>query len=162
MDHIRRAKHMTTIRFLAVFLIFQIPAMAQETHSYVGHYSYAFSEPQVYRDPKSGTLLYLETDGRHLAAIAPDGKLLWNRDPFMDAHVPFYRFKYPKVVDIRAIAPASYPEEREPNKFVAISLANSQFGWLRISDGEFCFRGRTRIPPVFKSLGSVLLRPMFP
>ncbi len=133
---------MRPIRFLAVFLILQIPVMGQETHTYVGHYSYTSSAPQVYKDPKSGTLLYLETDGRHLAAIAPDGKLLWSRDPFSDAHLSFYRFRNPKVVNIRAIAPASDPEEPEPDKFVAVFLANSQFGWLRISDGEFRFLGQ--------------------
>jgi hypothetical protein len=133
---------MTAIRFLAIFLILQIPVMAQETHTYIAHYSYPSSGPQVYKDPKTGILLYLETDGRHLAAISSDGKLLWSRDPFSDAHVPFYRFKAPKVVTIRAVPTTSDPQDGEPDKFVSIFLANSQFGWLRISDGEFRFRGQ--------------------
>jgi hypothetical protein len=133
---------MTTGRFLAIFLILQIPVMAQETHTYIAHYSYPSPGPQVYRDPKTGILLYVESDGRHLAAISSDGKLLWSRDPFSDAHLPFYRFKDPKVVTIRALPPTIDPQEGAWDKFVSIFLANSQFGWLRISDGEFRFRGQ--------------------
>ena len=133
---------MTAGRFLAIFLILQVPAVAQETHTYVAHYSYASPGAQVYKDPKSGTLLYVESDGRHLAAISPDGKLLWSRDPFSDAHVPFYRFKDPKVVTIKALPSTVDPQEGALDEFVSIFLANSQFGRLRISDGEFRFRGQ--------------------
>ena len=135
---------MTVIRFLAIFLILQISVMAQETHTYVGHYSYPSSGPQVYKDPKTGTLLYLETDGRHLAAISSEGKLLWTRDPFCGAHVPFYRFKNPKVVTIKAVSPASDPQEGEPDTFVSIFLANSQFGWLRSAMENFGSEDRIR------------------
>jgi hypothetical protein len=37
--------------------------------------------PHTYRDPDSGIIFYVETDGRHVSAINPDGKILWSRDP---------------------------------------------------------------------------------
>ena len=33
--------------------------------------------PQVLQDPKTKVIYYLESDGRHVSAISPDGKLLW-------------------------------------------------------------------------------------
>lgn len=36
--------------------------------------------PQILKDPKTGVIFYLESDRRHISAIAPDGKLLWCRE----------------------------------------------------------------------------------
>ena len=33
--------------------------------------------PQILKDPKTGVVFYLESDRRHVSAIAPDGNLLW-------------------------------------------------------------------------------------
>ena len=100
-----------------------------------------FLGPRVYKDPASGTLLYLETDGRHVAAISVDGKLLWLKDPFKDAHMPFYRTKTPQIVYIGSIPKedtVSVPHDR----FVSIRFNSSQFGYLSISSGEFRFEGQ--------------------
>jgi len=35
------------------------------------------SPPRIIQDPKTKIVYYLESDQRHIAAIAPDGKLLW-------------------------------------------------------------------------------------
>jgi hypothetical protein len=35
-------------------------------------------------DPRSGLMLFLESDGRHLAAITHDGKIVWQRNLFDD------------------------------------------------------------------------------
>ncbi len=64
-----------------------------------------------------------------MAAISAAGKLLWIRDPFKDAHLPFYR------TDDR-------PDKAKLDRFVAISFNNSQFGVMRISNGEFLFQGQ--------------------
>jgi hypothetical protein len=94
----------------------------------------------------SGTTLYVETDGRHVAAISRDGKLLWTKDPYKDAHIPSYRTEKPQIVYIGSVA-KSIPDARpfagrEPDKFVAITFNNSQFGLLTISTGEFDFIGQ--------------------
>jgi hypothetical protein len=98
-------------------------------------------DPRVYKDPASGALLYLETDGRHVAAISVDGKLLWIRDPFKDAHMPFYRTKTPQIVYIGQI-PKEDTVSLPHDKFVSIRFNSTQFGYLSISNGEFRFEGQ--------------------
>jgi hypothetical protein len=34
-------------------------------------------QPQILQDSKTNVIYYLESDRRHIAAISPDGKLLW-------------------------------------------------------------------------------------
>jgi len=131
---------MKTMRFLAFFLSLQLLGTAQKTTTYVAHFREPFSGPQAYKDPKSGMLLLVESDGRHLAAISPAGKLLWDRDPFKD--VPSYRFENPQVVYLGPATRSAHRIEGGPDKFVAIALANSQFGLLRMSDGDFEFEGQ--------------------
>ena len=43
---------------------------------------FMIGQPFLLRDPRSGSFLYVESDGRHMSAIAPDGSLLWHRDLF--------------------------------------------------------------------------------
>jgi hypothetical protein len=101
-----------------------------------------FPGPQVFKDSASGTLLYIESDGRHVAAISHDGKLLWNRDPFKDAHLPFYRTEKPQIVYILPASKSQIPAGEKPDKFVGVSFNNSQFGVMRIGDGDFYFVGQ--------------------
>jgi hypothetical protein len=133
---------MSTARWLLILLSVLSLGTAQEPTTYVGRHITDFPGPQVYKDPTSGTLLYVETDGRHVAAISEDGKLLWNRDPFKDAHLPFYRTEKPQIVYIGPVSKSDHPIGGEPHKLVAISFNSSQFGVMRISDGEFRFRGQ--------------------
>ena len=142
---------MTAPRLLAISLMLIVGVgTAQETktytRTYVAHYLETFPGPQVYKDLHSGTTLYVETDGRHVAAISGDGKLLWNRDPYTDAHISSYRTEKPQIVYIGSVS-KSIPDARpyagrEPDKFAAITFNNSQFGLLRISSGDFQFLGQ--------------------
>lgn len=133
---------MSLARWLLVFLCMLCIGAAQERTTYIGRYLNDFPGPQVYKDPSSGTLLYIESDGRHVAAISSDGKLLWNRDPFKDAHLPFYRTEKPQIVYIGSVSKSDRATGGEPDKLVGIAFNNSQFGVMRISDGEFRFRGQ--------------------
>ena len=45
---------------------------------------FAEGKPLVLKDPRTALLLYLEADGRHMAAITPAGKILWHRNLFDD------------------------------------------------------------------------------
>jgi hypothetical protein len=110
---------------------------AQKSETYIGRYLTDFPGPQIYKDQATGTLFYVETDGRHVAAISCAGKVLWSRDPFSDAHLSFYRTKTPQIVYI-----GPTPEKSKPGEFVAIAFNSSQFGVMRISDGTFLFRGQ--------------------
>ena len=132
---------MTASRWLLILLSMLCLGAAQQK-TYVTRYLSDFSGPQVHKDPASGTLLYIESDGRHVAAISQDGKLLWNRDPYMDAHLKFYRTEKPQIVYIGPALKIQIPAGEKPEKFVAISFNNSQSGIIRISDGEFYFSGQ--------------------
>ena len=134
---------MRATRRLAISLTFTVGlGMAQETTTYVAHYLEPFRGPQVYKDLHSGTTLYVETDGRHVAAISGDGRLLWIRDPFKDAHLDSYRTKKPQIVSIGPVSKSNPHAGTEPEKFVAITFNNSQFGLLTISSGNFQFLGQ--------------------
>ena len=43
---------------------------------------FAANQPFVSDDPRSGLILYVESDHRHMAAITHDEKLLWHRNLF--------------------------------------------------------------------------------
>ena len=53
--------------------------------------------PSAYRDPESGTVFYVESDGRHVAAIDRNGKLLWVRNPFVEGGLCPYRSAHPYI-----------------------------------------------------------------
>jgi hypothetical protein len=132
---------MRPARVLVIFLLVCL-GTAQETSTYFGHDLEPFPGPQVYKDLNSGTLFYVETDGRHVAAISGEGKLLWSKDPFKDAHLPFYRTEKPQIVYIGPAPKGVHPPEKESNKFVSIAFNSSQSGLLRISNGDFEFLGQ--------------------
>ena len=132
---------MRPARWLLIFFSMLCLGGAQE-QTYIARYLTDFPGPQVYKDPASGTLLYIETDGRHVAAISVQGKLLWNRDPFKDADLPFYRTEKPQIVYIGPASKFHHPAGEKPEKFVEISFNNSQSGLMRISNGEFLFSGQ--------------------
>jgi hypothetical protein len=129
-------------RVLVVLLFALCLGTAQDTTTYIAHDLEPFPGPQVYKDMNSETTLYVETDGRHVAGISSDGKLLWNRDPFKDAHLDYYRTKTPQIVYIGPVSKSNPYAKGESQKFAAITFNNSQFGLLRISNGEFQFLGQ--------------------
>ncbi len=43
---------------------------------------FAAGQPFVLKDPRTGLTLHLESDGRHMKAIARDGRVVWYRDLF--------------------------------------------------------------------------------
>ena len=132
---------MRAARRLLIFLSVVSLGAAQE-QTYIAKYLTDFPGPQICKDPKTGTLLYVESDGRHVVAISRDGKLLWNRDPFQDAHLPFYRTQKPQIVYIGLASKSHHPSGVRPERFAAISFNSSQFGLLRVSNGEFLFSGQ--------------------
>ena len=131
------------IALIAFVLLAPLAASAQKhkTITFVDSW-HDFPGPQVYRDAHSGTLYYVESDGRHVAAISRDGKLLWVRDPFMDAHLEPYRTDNPQII---SIGEATWWGEGPPSQFrgsVIITYNSSQFGALNRSNGDFQFLGQ--------------------
>jgi hypothetical protein len=135
---------MRVTRLLAIPLMFIVGfGTAQETTTYVAHNLERFPGPQVYKYQHSGATLYVETDGRHVAAISGDGKLLWVRDPFKDGRLDSYRTEKPQIVYIGPVSKfRSKSLGGESDDFAAVTFNSSQFGLLRISNGEFQFLGQ--------------------
>lgn len=136
MAFVRYAKFVIT----AVLLV-PTAGTSQQTHTYVGHFSEPFPGAQAFKEPTSGILVYVESDGRHMAAITPQGKLLWNRDPFTDSKLEFYRFEKPRVIYIGANSDKDAPRNSH-DTFVVVTLANSQFGLINLKNGAFTFGGQ--------------------
>jgi len=102
-----------------------------------------FPGPRVYRDAHSGTAYYVESDGRHVAAISKDGKLLWVRDPFKDAHLEPYRTENPQIISIgQATSWGEGPPLRKFRGWVIITYNSSQFGALNPNNGDFQILGQ--------------------
>ncbi len=91
-------------------------------------------EPKVLIAPKTRITYYLESDGRHVSAISPDGKILWHRDPFNDAGLWPYRVSKP-VITYFEFAPDEKPG-------LAIGFNSSQFGTMDFAKGSFEFHGQ--------------------
>jgi hypothetical protein len=111
--------------------------------SYRGHYLTQFRGAQTYKDAESGIIFYVESDGRHLAAIDRDGKILWHRDPFADAKLEYYRTKTPQIVYVGK--PREKAQEYwagKQKKVISIGFNSSQFGEVDINTGEFHFAGQ--------------------
>lgn len=129
---------------IAVFAVigFMIPCSSEaQTTTYINAWR-QFSGPLTYKDPKSGTVFYVESDGRHVSAIDSEGRILWCKDPFADAKLEFYRTKEPKIVYIGALNEVMTKVFKDKGEFIAITFNSSQFGALNMATGEFTFEGQ--------------------
>src|SRR5262249_10957891 len=89
----------TMFRILASTLVCALTASAAaQTTTYIGHARLPYRGPVAYADKKLQVMVYAETDGRHVSAINFDGRVLWTRNPFVDAHLKPYRVAEPKIV----------------------------------------------------------------
>lgn len=110
----------------------------------------AISLPYTFRDADSGIVFYVESDGRHVSAISPDGKILWSRDPFLDAHLEHYRTDTPRIIYLSEVDKTDEPHQWIVNfmahkgisKFVCITYNSSQSGCLDFKTGDFTFLGQ--------------------
>jgi hypothetical protein len=101
---------------------------------------HAFRGPQAYKDVESGITFYVESDGRHIAAISSTGTVLWARDPFVDAHLEPYRTEKPQIVVIGA--PLEWMTRPYSGKFILVGFNSSQTGIMDMKTGEFHFVGQ--------------------
>lgn len=102
--------------------------------------SQASQPPLTYRDPESGILFFVESDRRHVAAINREGRVLWDRDPFVDGHLKPYRVAFPEISYVGEIP--SWAKARRERPSIGIGFNSSQFGLLDIETGGFTFVGQ--------------------
>jgi hypothetical protein len=112
------------------------------------------AKPLVFKDPRNSITFYVESDGRHLAAIDRDGKLLWVRNPFEDAKLCPYRSPRPVIFRITVSDPPHHGVEGRPaarfkklgmddsHQFIFIEFDSSQMGIMDVSTGNFMFEGQ--------------------
>jgi hypothetical protein len=86
----------------------------------------------IHKDSASGIIIYVETDGRHVVAISPEGKILWRKDPFIDAGLMPYRMARPTISFIGAGRDGT----------IGIRFNSSQSGTMDIATGAFTFDGQ--------------------
>jgi hypothetical protein len=93
----------------------------------------------TYLDPQTRVLFYVETDGRHLSAIGPDGKLLWTRNPYVDTGSHYYRRK--EIITYLGPLPAEYARVSKKQNlggpFIQIAFDSTQFGAVDVKTGNF-------------------------
>ena len=131
----------------SALLLFAVVAMASDTNqttTYIAHYLEPFHGPQAYKDADSGVIFYVESDGRHISAIGSDGRILWHRGPFADAHLEFYRTTTPRIIYIGKSSPRAeaYWATNGIPKVVGITYNSSQFGEIDAKTGDFKFGGQ--------------------
>jgi hypothetical protein len=112
---------------VALLMLFQVPNRYHPRPEQLLYDHSPYLGPLAYKDPKTGTLLYVESDGVHMAAISPDGKILWHRDPFKGSAFSPYRLSNPRITSIRP----------ETDGSVVVRRSNSQVGLLSILTGTF-------------------------
>ena len=101
-----------------------------------------FPGPQSYRDSATGITFYVESDGLHVAAISKEGKIIWVRDPFHDAKLSDYRTHNPQIVSISNGSWVVDGVRRRDVPAILIRFNSSQFGVMKMSDGEFQIYGQ--------------------
>lgn len=104
----------------------------------------AMAKPMVFKDSRTSIAFYVESDGRHVAAIDKEGNLLWVRNPFEDANLCPYRNARPSIssmaeIEITAGMVDSLKSRRaNPNhQFLEVKFDSSQFGVLDEDTGDF-------------------------
>ena len=93
----------------------------------------AVTNGQAYKDAATGVIVYVETDGRHVVAISPDGRILWRKDPFVDAGLEPYRMARP-TIDV--VEKCGWQPGTKRN-FLCMTFTSSQFGEMDIATGQF-------------------------
>lgn len=125
--------------FLILYFLFAHQGVFSQMATYIDA-PRQFSGPQAYKDKDSGIIFYVESDGRHVVAINPEGKILWCRDPFADAKLEPYRLKLPLIVYIGK--PNEWQIKGREKQYIAISFNSSQFGIMDFENGDFIFQGQ--------------------
>lgn len=106
----------------------------------IAHATLPYQGPLAYSDKTLQVVFYADTDGRHLSAIGFDGKVLWTRSPFVDAHLKPYRVAEPRIVRIGP--PRPWMIKGAKGSFVAISFESTQFGLVDVKSGDFILLGQ--------------------
>jgi len=124
-----------------------IPTKKRPKPDYV-EWDPSLAKPLSFKDPNTSTFFYVESDGRHLAAISSDGKLLWVRNPFEDRHLCPYRTPRPTIIGIESAksdkhtAAIRYWGGDISHDLLFVQFSGSQFGVIDQITGDYFPEGQ--------------------
>ena len=102
-----------------------------------------------FKDDRSSVMFYVESDGRHMAAIDPSGKLLWVRNPFEESKECPYRTPRPIIQKLESIEVSKEIADIYKNQnfnmrhdFIRVTFDSSQFGLLDVETGDYFVEGQ--------------------
>jgi hypothetical protein len=102
----------------------------------------------TYKDPRTAITFYVESDGKHVAAIDAAGKLLWVRSPFKDPDPAETRTP---VIDGIEAAESPVPKYAQflqrlgfkaDRPYIRITSALRSFGIMDERTGDFILEGQ--------------------
>ena len=121
------------------------PIIGVARHKFVA-WDPSHAKPFAFHDPRTSLTLYVESDGRHVAAIDSAGTLLWVRDPFQDAGLCPYRTPRPVIYEITEdeLHPSDLTAVHADlkHKFGMVTFDSSQFGLIDETNGRFIYLGQ--------------------
>jgi hypothetical protein len=124
-----------------------IPTKKRPKPDYV-EWDPSLAKPLSFKDPTTSTFFYVESDGRHLAAISSDGKLLWVRNPFEDRHLCPYRTPWPTIIAIEAAVSDNHAAAISnwggdiSHDLLFVQFSGSQFGVIDQITGDYFPEGQ--------------------
>jgi len=108
----------------------------------------ALARSFTYKDPRTAITFYVESDGKHVAAIDAAGKLLWVRSPFKDPDPAETRTP---VIDGIEVAEPPVPKYAQflqrlgfkaDRPYIRITSASRMFGIMDERTGDFILEGQ--------------------
>lgn len=107
-------------------------------------------KPMALKDKETGVLFYFETDGQHVSAIDADGKILWHKNPIVQAKLigqpGLLHGPKPLICTASLEIPASMLKRMQDKgikgKFLLIGVSTKHFGLLDQKNGSFYLLGR--------------------
>ena len=101
-----------------------------------------------YRDPRNGVLFAVESDGRHLGAVNPNGEILWRRNPHRG--IMPYRVAPACVAALEpwtfrgrlTFANGAFYTQGKTGHYIELKFDNSQVGLIDTATGNFIFLGQ--------------------
>jgi hypothetical protein len=115
------------------------------------------AKPFTFQDTRTQITFYVESDGRHIAAVGLGGTLLWVRNPFEDEGLCPYRSARPvishlEITNVRSdylqyLMPGAARRYRargfdSGHTFLSLQFDSSQFGLLDETTGTFFSGGQ--------------------
>ena len=101
-------------------------------------------KPMTVKDPATGLTFYFEKDGQTIAAIKPDGSILWHRNPIAERGVKGWtkdgRVLWPTIYFAAVASERSkkkMTDRSKPGDYLDIGFTTKEFGVLNEKTGEF-------------------------